>query len=379
MDLDMNIESDGSATPFNLGCDLLPDRDSPVYATWNDKNDLVSENVLTKTREGRDQHRAKQQQDHFSAQDIAAPSNTIEISAMTTPAPMTPDDRKDLCIQQLSDLSSSLMKNLNRLTTCSLATSFIFTRSDNHTAEYLFKAIDGSSSQDNAIGNVLQSTSEFIEILQKYRETLLDDVPPAHSPPRDEERTGGNSDKSDNPEELNAEEETIRRWELLHSYKTRSRHQIFTTTPSEPPHPKRQINVPVPSTLVIVTCYISILKSFENIFSSLQRWLSVPFTSALREHLAVTVADMQINGFALDGYTHRNLQFKILVQVCQDMLDQLERAVWVESGDGEGVLVNPAFQGLLAVSLREEGWEEGDVTGIGRVRGLLGEVLETLK
>ena len=74
-------------------------------------------------------------------------------------------EQKEAYIQKLSELSSSLMKDLNRIITCKLASSFLFTPSDKETAEYMFKTIDGSMSQDNAIGRMLHGSEKFLEIL----------------------------------------------------------------------------------------------------------------------------------------------------------------------------------------------------------------------
>ena len=92
-----------------------------------------------------------------------------------TPAAM---EQKEACIQKLSELSSSLMKDLNRIITCKLASSFLFTPSDKETAEYLFKTIEGSMSQDNAIGRMLHGSEKFLEILQ-----YLNQLPLASSHP----------------------------------------------------------------------------------------------------------------------------------------------------------------------------------------------------
>jgi hypothetical protein len=383
MDIDMDLATDNGdlTVPYDIHADLLPSSDSPApFERWYSATGPMQPNVYSRIVRDQDS----------SDKSLMQPQGTLESNndAITTPKPasltsLTPEDKKELCIQRLTDLSASLMKNLNRFRTCTLATSFVFTASDNNTAEYLFKTMDGSSSQDNAIGKMLQSTEEFVQILKEFRETLLDVAPPPYSA-KDEERREQEScsdleDQQMQSTVLNTEEETVRRWELLHTYKNHTRHQTLTSQSEpalkRPPNAKLSIH----STLILLTCYISILRSFENIFSSLQQWLSIPFTSALRQHLAPTVADFQINGFALDGYSHRNLQFKILVQVCQHMFDTLEKAVWVDDYDGNGVIADSGFRVLLSVVLKEEGLDDGDSTGIGRIRKLLENTVKMLK
>ena len=65
------------------------------------------------------------------------------------------------------------MKDLNRLMTRKLACSILFTPSDKESAEYLFKTIDGSITQDNAIGRMLHGSEEFLEILQYLNQLPL--------------------------------------------------------------------------------------------------------------------------------------------------------------------------------------------------------------
>jgi hypothetical protein len=353
MDLDMHMDVGGSTTSFTHGNDHI--QISGTHYTPRE-NPLLSQN------------------------DFAANNNSIEISESTFLTPLTPEDRKELCIQRLSDLSANLMKNLNRLKTCTLATSFLFTPSDDGTADFLFKTIDGSSAQDNAIGKVLYSTEEFVRILQDSREALLDASPTTHSPCGKEEERGifDHHGANISREEI-SEEETIRRWELLHLYSNTSRHQRISSIPTPPTQHTLQTRLSVPSTLILLTCYTCILNSFEHIFSALKYWLSIPYTSILRQHLALKVAGTEINGFGLGGYAHRNLQFKILVQVCQHMLDHLERAVWLENDGESGIFTDPVFKTLLRVLLMENDLNEEDDTGMGKIRKLLEGVLEMVK
>jgi hypothetical protein len=379
MDMDTDTNNSGSADPFQLNKDLIPDSSSPVdFDRWHDV-ESVTPNARIENFSNQDSLDLNLQhpQETRTSNDVVIA--TPKVAPFARP---TPEDKKELCIQKLSGLSASLMKNLNRLTTCTLATSFIFTPSDDNTAEYLFRTVDGSSGQENAIGRVLQSTEEFVQILKTFREALLGVAPPPYSAKDEEGREEGRGsldNQQAHTEESNSEDETVRRWELVHSYANHARHQTLPPSRSKPfPNRVPNTNHSIPSTLIILTCYVSILKSFENIFSSLQRWLSIPFTSALRQHLALVVADFQINGFALDGYCHRNLQFKILVQVCQHMVDTLERAVWFDDYDGSGVIADSGFRGLLLVVLKEEGLDDGDFTGIGRIRHLLEKAVSML-
>lgn len=306
------------------------------------------------------------------------------------PGPMlTSDAQREVCIQKLSDLGASLMKNLNRLSTCSLSTSFIFTPSNRNAEEYLFRAMDGSTPQDNAIGKVLHSTEEFLKILQNFRHSLLD-LPPLSN--YQEENESDHNQQStyttESMRELNGGDEMLRRWNMLHAYKDRPQkfddshgiHAISSPVVGQP------IRLSIPSNLTILTCYICILKSFENIFVSLGYWLSVPASSPLHAKVAPVIAGVQVNGFTLDSYSHRSLQLRILVEVCDHMLDNMEKALWFDQDSIAGestVLADSVFREMLQVSLKREGLDSADnednVTGMKKVRNLLMKIKAGLK
>jgi hypothetical protein len=199
----------------------------------------------------------------------------VTVPLATSNSTLTPEDQKETCIQKLSDLNAELMKNLNRLTTCSVATSFIFKPSDNDTAGFLLRTIDGSSGQDNAVGKVLRSTEQFLQILRDFRQSLLD-----VAPPNDKQYEGQIIESGDFPNysssssEVFTEEESLQRYKLLQSYSDTVRY-----THNTPPAPtlsnytssaRNPTHLTLPSNLAILTCYTCILESFEHIFHSLQ-------------------------------------------------------------------------------------------------------------
>jgi hypothetical protein len=73
-----------------------------------------------------------------------------------------------VCIQELTDLSSSLMKDLHRVVDCTLASSFLFSRLDSGPGEYLLTILDGRATEESAIGRMLHSSEESLEIMQRF-------------------------------------------------------------------------------------------------------------------------------------------------------------------------------------------------------------------
>jgi len=106
-----------------------------------------------------------------STQEAPSPKNTF---------PPPPIDQKETCIQRLSELNTTLMKDHNRLIPCKLTSYFLFTDSDKTTAEYLSKTATGSGNQV-AIGQMLHGAQQFIEMIEEFKRTLLAHCPP--SPP----------------------------------------------------------------------------------------------------------------------------------------------------------------------------------------------------
>jgi len=294
-------------------------------------------------------------------------------------------EQKEACIQKLSELSSSLMKDLNRIITCKLASSFLFTPSDKETAEYLFKTIDGSMSQDNAIGRMLHGSEKFLEILQYMNQLSFASSHPsptqslesaAYGFPDPDYATEGSSEGS-------VEGRVEARWTILQSYLDRPKPPVLTTpssTSSEAHSGSSSIRCPrtdVPSTLAILTCYTCLLRIFETVFYCIHHSLEYSPLSALDTKLPPTVSGLQINGFLLNN--HRSLQIKILLQVSTYMLDSIEKALGFASADKDGnggVLADPIFQALLQTMLKQEGLNcsQDNQTGMKNARDLMKQV-----
>lgn len=310
--------------------------------------------------------------------------------------PHTPTDQKEACIQKLSELSASLMKDLNRLITCKLASSFLFTPSDKTTAGYLFKTVDRTTSQDNAIGRMLHGTEKFLEVLQEFKLPLHAQSPPTPpSPPfMAHGSDGGDSggfpgvdDVTGHLSDGSKEGLMETRWNVLQSYFDRS-NPLAPTPPQSASETSslyssgQSFKLDVPSTLVILNCYTCLLKIFETVFYAVYHSLECAPSSALDAKLPPTVSGLQIDGFMLNNY--RSLQIKILIQISTHMLDSLEKALGLGSEDQDGnggILGDPVFQALLQTLLKQEGldYSEENKSGMKKVRDMLKKVEALLK
>lgn len=311
-------------------------------------------------------------------------------------SPGNPIDQKEACIQKLSELSASLMKDLNRLITCKLASSFLFTPSDKNTAGYLFKTVDRTTSQDNAIGRMLQGTEQFLEVLQEFKLPPLAPSPPSPpSPPFMAHRSDGGDgggfpgvdDVTGYLSDGSKEGRMEMRWNVLQSYFDRSNPPVPTppqsTSDTSSLYSSGQpFKLDVPSTLVILNCYTCLLKIFETVVYAVYHSLECAPSSTLDAKLPPTVSGLQIDGFMLNNY--RSLQIKILIQISTHMLDSLEKALGFGAGDQDGsgvVLGDPVFQALLQTLLKQEGldYSEENKSGMKKVRDMLKKVEALLK
>ncbi|KAI1174429.1 hypothetical protein F4777DRAFT_579984 [Nemania sp. FL0916] len=297
---------------------------------------------------------------------LKAPSSSgssHQTGASNGPSKLTVE-LKDASIQELSDLSTSLMKDLHRVVGCKLASSFLFTRSDKSPAEYLFKTLDGSTSQENAIGRMLQGSEKFLEIMQLFNELSH----PARSCP--DNAQGGEVLSFNNLEECfenseaSSDAQLERRWNMIQSFLERQV-PIPTTLTSESFGLSQKPDIT--SKLAVLTCYTCLLRIYETVFFIVHHTLEYSPALAPTIKLPQTVPGLEINGFMLRK--HRSLQIKVLIQVSTYMLDSVEKSM-------HGMLSDPAFQALLKTVLRQEGLEcsPGNETGMGSIRRLIEKV-----
>nr|A0A7M4BDQ2.1 RecName: Full=Transcription factor ffsR; AltName: Full=Cytochalasans biosynthesis cluster protein ffsR [Aspergillus flavipes]QOG08942.1 FfsR [Aspergillus flavipes] len=315
----------------------------------------------------------------------------------------SPTELKDACIQKLSDLSASLMKDLDLIITCKTASSFLFTPSDKTAAGYLFKTLDGSMTEDNAVARMLYGSERFLDIIKLFNQ--LPSLPssslsmpaaaaaaaaaasygstrPVDSDDAyyysDLEDTGDIRSRNPTPEDRGNEQ-----WSILQAYLGRagqgppmgpSQGSSSRSTTTNCSSSFVEVQKPdVPSILVILSCYTCLLKIYETVFFVIQHVLECsPANPSGTTDIPHTVRDLNINGFFLQN--HRTLQIKILIQVSTYMLDSIQKSLGT-------ILSDSMFQALLKTLMKEEGCtitSQGEETGMQGVRDLIRRVEEML-
>ncbi|KAI0446927.1 hypothetical protein F4803DRAFT_501685 [Xylaria telfairii] len=314
-------------------------------------------------------------QGHKAASDLAKESpasKTSTNSSILSPVHASSTqtaELKDALIQELSNLSTSLMKDLHRAIGCKLASSFLLKFSAQQPAEYLFKTLDGSTSQDNAIGRMLQGSEKFLEIMQVSLNQWCQPTP--RIPDSLLGSDGLDFDTLEEPSHdsrRNSEARLERRWGMLQSY-LEKQNPIPTPLTSESFGLSHQPDIT--SKLAVLTCYTCLLRIYETVFFVIHHTLEVSPSLAPSIKLPQTVPGLEINGFLLNK--HRSLQIKILIQASTYMLDSIEKSM-------HSLLSDPTFQALLKTVLRQEGLEcaPGNETGMDSARRLMEKVNQAL-
>ncbi|KAH3986959.1 phomacin cluster regulator phmR [Parastagonospora nodorum] len=283
---------------------------------------------------------------------------------------------RDACIQELNELSSTLTKDLHTVVDCKLASSFLFTRSNKGPDEYLFKTLDGSSSQESAIGRMLQGSEKFLDIMKRFNEPAPSTPPFVGLSLRvDAHDFGLLAEAVDGSKNSSEATQLDRRWRILHSYLERR---------NESPNPlsfgswlgdnltyglARKPDMTAKAAVLL--CYTNLLWIYETVFFVICHTLECSPSLAPAIKLPQTVPGLEINGFVLQN--HPSLQIKILTQVSSYMLDSVEKAL-------QNMLSDSTFQALLETVLQQEGlqYSPGEETGMISVRCLIDKVNKML-
>ncbi|KAI9708160.1 MAG: hypothetical protein M1820_004114 [Bogoriella megaspora] len=357
------------SSPFGCGSNIITNNSLPLLATpesfdmtWPEPSGELRPashqgvhqlNDTSVLKEMENIHTEKQSHPRSRHQSVSFP----------TPPPVL----SDTCIQELADLSASLMKDLNRVITCKLASSFIFT--SNNTAMPSFRTTDGSTTEDNAVGRMLHGSEKFLDILRSPRKQQASPVCSYASSDFSQDEDAHIHNEFANAREGRqngfGDDVMIARETFPHSNFGRSEW-------SKPTSMEELLRSDVPSTLAILTCYTTLIKTYETVFYVIHHILECSPSTAPAINLPPTVSGLQINGFLLDN--HRNLQIRILIQVSTYMLDQIEKAM----GD---ILAQSMFQAVLKTLLQQEGLDcsNNNKTGMKTARELVQKVDNMLK
>jgi hypothetical protein len=201
-----------------------------------------------------------------------------------------PLDYSDLA-SRLSNLNADLSKQLATVTSESWEGTLVnmtYSAGINRTN----MATDSSS-----LGNILQSTSEFVRILQAL-------VLPCAT------NTTSRNDDMNIPVVDDSQVSSFIRPRCM-----------LNATRSQPSDPSHQLNIS--TMLVIVACYLQIVRIYDVIFTRVYSCLCDMSQSASSSQ---AMLGLQLGGFPVH---QRSLQVKILKQVIEHLLDHMERLMSV--------------------------------------------------
>ena len=257
----------------------------------------------------------------------------------------SPTEMKDVIIQQLSDLSTSLMKDLHRIASCKLASSFLFTHSEKGPAEYFFKTLDGTTNQENAIGRMPEGSEKFLEIMELFKElskpTPLNPDSSSSEPPLSLSRLQEAFESAEGDSETRLK----KRWTILQSY-LKQQNPIPTAPNSDVLGGSHKPDIT--SKLAVLTCYTCLLRIYETVFFVIHHSLEFAPTITPACRSSQAAPSLEINGFML--HKHHRLQIQVLVQVSTYMLESVEKSMHF-------LLTDATFQALLKAVLQQEGLE----------------------
>jgi hypothetical protein len=290
-------------------------------------------------------------------------------------APSSNGEPRENAVQEMTELSATLMKDLNSIMTCRTASLFLFTSSDKTVTGYMFKMLEGTGKEDNWVGRMLYGAERFLNILKRFNQTPPSSVSGSVSIPREGESDDflgieGRANVPSSRNEIGAEARSAERWARFQEYLGQVPNQATSQGSSEYTRslPSSLAKTDVPSTLVILNCYVCLLKIHEAVFSVIHHVLqSFPDTA-----LPMTICNLQIDGFLLEN--HRSLQIRILIQVSTHLLNSVRKALSL-------TLAQSMFQSLLQTMIKEEGWptaSEGEETGMEIVWKLFSQIQELL-
>lgn len=291
-------------------------------------------------------------------------------------AAQVPDSVKDDCLEKLSQLNSSLFRQLSNVASGKLADWLNFSPSSTvppmqQTGE-LFSDQSTCGNQKSPIGCMLQSSQEFLNILRCFA--------PSPSPPSSyspSHSSMGSSYSDFDPDDLFSSAIKPESYSSSDSSDHRpSIHEslLLSKAPSaarQPACSAGPLRSDISATLAILTCYVCLVRIYGSIFTQIHHLLLIR-PSSLAE-LPAILPGLQLGGFELDGQQH--LQIGVLLEISMHMLDQIEMVLGLPT-DGEvgrsgcGLLEDSTSLTLLNIVINQEAAEgkEGDRAGVKSLR-----------
>ena len=142
---------------------------------------------------------------------------------------------------------------------------------------------------------------------------------------------------------------------------------------SSPPAPTPAVVLPleIPTSLLMLSCYASILQLFEQLFTPILQAVTRPMPI-----VPVILTGLRLGGFPLDD--HHVLQLECLIHVSLSLLDTIER-ILVGYPTGQGLLGGKMFASLIDALYEQNGFEDGGGKREVRVKRLIHEIKAALK
>lgn len=288
----------------------------------------------------------------------------------TGPTPPQPSpDLKEDALQKLSALSGRVFRQLCRRGSGQL--------DDCLSSSITTLSSDGTDGLKYPIGDLLDSSQQFLEILKHFLHPTSNHVS-SHSGlfPLDVsyqdcelDNLGLTPSNRRSTTSLLANSDSLSQLFPTDAYPGDS--SLFADFPpltNSPIGPNGLPYLDFPTILAILTVYVSLVRIYRKVFTHIHS--SLLTSSSPSADLPPFLPGLQLGGFQLDG--HRNLQIKILMQVSVEMLDRIEEAVR-SLADGkfvgtEGVDDGPVpekekclFGSVLEMVVRQEMEEAGEV------------------
>ena len=220
------------------------------------------------------------------------------------------------CLTRLSDLSSGMLKDIRktgskRLSDILSSSPFLNARASNCSDQ-----TPKSTHSKNTIGNILESSQTFLDILQNFninRSSSVDSLCSYSEYSDDNDFFATTKSRSDLSNDM-----VLASNDINHSSTAEHTEGQKSSNPA--------VAVDMPTTLTILTCYTCLLQTYETIFSRIHEALTSHAGTSLPSTLAI-LPGLYIGGFNLDSHT--DLQVEVLIQISWRMLERIEKILGI--------------------------------------------------
>ncbi|KAH6629720.1 hypothetical protein C7974DRAFT_413488 [Boeremia exigua] len=222
------------------------------------------------------------------------------------------------CLNCLSDLCTRLMKTVNDDGNLDSLVDIL---------SYNTHLSGGSSSTlpKNAIGQVLESSQLFLDILSTLRGLIAPKQPKPSSPANSECSYSDFWDSGELDPLITTEKNSLSDDAMAHalfsSASSAARDKDHRSTASPSTH---TLPLDIPTTFTILTCYMWLLRTYDAIF----RRIYTSLTSEARTFPSI-MPGLTIGGFNL--CERKELQIDILIQLSTRMLERIEEVLGVSA------------------------------------------------